>query len=156
MMDRNEHGEHVDAWLRAAPRPLALEEQLRRFERALSAVLARANQTLGEVTLLAILDRVLYVAAEQFPLIAELEVQATCVSCRRLLLRTRELSAQQAELAIRFVLVEFLTVLGNLTAEILSPALHRELASEVGHSRDGDSAGERTAHASKAPEETDS
>lgn len=28
----------------------------------------------------------------------------------------------------RFVLVEFLTVLGNLTADILTPELHEELA----------------------------
>jgi hypothetical protein len=30
--------------------------------------------------------------------------------------------------AIRFVLVELLTVLGNLTAEILTPALHAEIS----------------------------
>ena len=32
---------------------------------------------------------------------------------------------------IRFVLVEFLTVLGNLTAEILTPELHSELSNVV-------------------------
>ncbi len=30
--------------------------------------------------------------------------------------------------AIRFVLVEFLSVIGHLTAEILTPALHAQLA----------------------------
>jgi hypothetical protein len=30
--------------------------------------------------------------------------------------------------AIQFVLVELLTVVGNLTAEILTPALHSELS----------------------------
>jgi hypothetical protein len=156
MMDGNQHGERVDAWLRATPKALTLEQQLRRFELALGAVLVRANQTLGEVTLLAILDRVLYVAAEQFSLVAELEVEATRVSCRKLLLRTRELSAPEVHAAVRFVLVEFLTVLGNLTAEILSPALHAELASEVEDSSDGEHNRDRTSHASKDPEGAES
>ncbi len=34
----------------------------------------------------------------------------------------------QLRAAVRFVLVEFLSVLGVLTAEILTPALHAELA----------------------------
>jgi hypothetical protein len=156
MRDGNQHGERVDAWLRAAPRSRTLEQHLRRFELALSAVLSRANQTLGEVTLLAILDRVLYVAAEQFPLVAELEVEATRVSCRKLGLRACELSEPDVRAAIRFVLVEFLTVLGNLTAEILSPALHAELVGEVEDSSDGEHDGARTSHASKDPEGAES
>ena len=98
----------------------------------------------------------LYVAAEHFPLVAELEVEATRVSCRKLVLRTRELSAPDVHAAIRFVLVEFLTVLGNLTAEILSPALHAELVCEVEDASDGENDGARTSHASKDPEGAES
>jgi len=156
MMDGNQHGERVDAWLRAAPKQSTIEQSLARFEQALSAVLSRANQTLGEVTLLAILDRVLYVAAEQFPLVAELEVEATRVSCRKLLLQTRELSPELLNAALRFVLVEFLTVLGNLTAEILSPALHAELVCDDAADSDGERELARASHASKDPEGVDS
>ena len=57
---------------------------------------------------------------------------------------------------MRFVLVEFLTVLGNLTAEILSPALHAELAREAEDSSDGASDVNRASHASKDPEGAES
>ena len=45
-------------------------------------------------------------------------------------------SASPIVAAIRFVLVEFLTVLGNLTAQILTSALHAELSK--GHPLAGD------------------
>lgn len=130
MIDGNEHNQRVVAWLQGAPEELPVEPLLRRFERVFSAILQRAQQTLGEVTLLAIVDRVLYVAAEKFPLVSALEVEGSAVSCRKLLERTRELSGPELVAAIRFVLVEFLTVLGNLTADILTPALHAELSCE--------------------------
>lgn len=131
MIDGNEHSKRVDAWLQGAPGELALEQLLRRFERVFSAILGRAQQTLGEVTLIAIVDRVLYVATEKFPLVSALEVEGGAISCRKLLERTRELSRDEVVSAIRFVLAEFLVVLGNLTAEVLTPALHAELEHEV-------------------------
>jgi len=130
MMDGNEHRDRVDAWLRRAPDELSPEQHLRRFELTFGAILLRAHQTLGEVTLIAIADRVFSVASEQFPVVSDLEVEATCIR-RRQPLRPHHLQHDQVVLATRFVLVEFLTVLGNLTAEILTPALHGELAREI-------------------------
>jgi hypothetical protein len=97
------------------------------FEQAFSALWRRAHQTLGDVTLAAIVDRVLYTGAERFPVLGELKVEGT--GLRWAELRQKAHGVPRAELAdaIRFVLVEFLTVLGNLTADILTPALHAEL-----------------------------
>lgn len=128
MVDGYDHGARVDAWLeqvRAAPPGRGLAPA---FEAAFARVWERARQTLGDVTLYAIIDRVLYVAAERHPVCAGL---ALAVDGLRVdAFRERARTAPEAELAagIRFVLVEFLTVLGSLTAEILSPALHAELA----------------------------
>jgi hypothetical protein len=148
MSDGNEHDECVDAWLRRAPEDLTLEQQLRRFERAFGAVLARAHQTLGEVTLMAVLDRVLYVAAEKYPLLSELEAEATRVSCQKLLRVAHAVPPAQHVAAIRFVMVEFLSVLGKLTAEILTPALHGELTRDL--ETNGSSRLERSAEAGSA------
>lgn len=131
MMDGNEHDACVDAWLQRAASDLTLEQHLARFERAFAAVLVRAHQTLGEVTVMAVLDRVLYVAAERYPLLSKLEAGATRVSCRALLSVAPALPMAECVEATRFVLVEFLTVLGKLTAEILTPALHGELVRDV-------------------------
>jgi hypothetical protein len=119
----------VDAWLKGSGKDLSSEDRLRLFEAALSALWARTATTLGEVTLTAIAERVLYNASETFPFFSSLKVEPTGgIPLREL--RERIGSVHDSELVdgIRFVLVEFLTVLGSLTAEILTPELHSELS----------------------------
>jgi len=131
MTDGNEHSEQVDAWLRAAPKELSAEQFLRRFELVFNKIVARAQVTLGEVTLTAILDRVVYLAAEKFPLASAIKVEWTSVSCRELLEPGSARPLDQLVEAIRFILTAFLTLLGKLTAEVLTPALHAELMRDV-------------------------
>jgi hypothetical protein len=78
------------------------------------------------VTLTAIVDRVLYTASETHPFLSTLKIEAAGISFDGF----REQGAQHANLheAVRLVLVEFLTVIGHLTDEILTPALHAELS----------------------------
>jgi len=59
---------------------------------------------------------------------ASLKVDATGLRCDDLRQRAAGLEGKQLEEGVRFVLVEFLTVLGNLTADMLTPALHAELS----------------------------
>lgn len=127
MVDENDHSACVDAWMEGAAKGLPPERLLRLFEEGFGVLWRRAHQTLGEVTLTAIVDRVLSTATEQFPHLAPLKVEATGIRFEDL--REHAASLQQDQLAegIRFVLVEFLTILGNLTSDILTPALHSEL-----------------------------
>jgi hypothetical protein len=128
--NRGRHAACVDAWLKRSGKDLSPEVLLRLFEAALGALWARTATTLGEVTLTAIAERVLHNAAETFPLFSSLKVEPTGgIPFRDL--RERISSVHDSELVdgIRFVLVEFLTVLGSLTAEILTPELHSELSS---------------------------
>ncbi|WP_129575938.1 MULTISPECIES: hypothetical protein [Sorangium] len=98
------------------------------FERAFSALWRRAHVTLGEVTLGAIVDRVLYYASERYPVLSSLEVNSAGLYCVELQVLAGGLPRDELAEGLRFILVEFLTVLGNLTAEILTPALHAELS----------------------------
>ena len=111
-----------------AAKDLSPERLLQLFEQGFAALWQRAHQTLGDVTLTAIVERVLYTAAEQFPFLSSLEIEASGIRCQELRERAGTLHRDQLAVGIRFVLVEFLTVLGSLTAEILSPALHSELS----------------------------
>jgi hypothetical protein len=126
--DKNKHRARVDAWMTRATRSAAPERLVDAFERAFGALWRRADATLGEVTLGAILGRVLYTAAERYPLLSSLEMSGTGLNGDKLRARADSLNQDQLAQGIHFILVEFLTVLGNLTAEVLTPALHSELA----------------------------
>lgn len=120
-----EHEAVVTAWLHRAAcgSPFEIIEA---FEHAFNAVWRRAYLTLGEITLAAIVERVLQSASERYPPLLAIVVTESGLRCESL--RTTGLHEDQARTASQFVLLEFLTVLGNLTAEILTPALHDELS----------------------------
>jgi len=126
--DGRAHTNHVNTWMAQAANGLSSEQMLQLFERAVGALWNRAYLTLGEITLTAIMDRVLYSAAEKFPPFESLKVEPTGVDYRKL--RERHEVFNQGELAegIQFVITEFIEVIGSLTAEILTPALHAEIS----------------------------
>jgi len=98
------------------------------FEQGFSALWRRAHRTLGDVTLTAIVDRVLYTATERFPFLSSLQIESTGLRCQELQAAAQNPGLESLTEGLQFVLVEFLVVLGNLTAEILTPALHSELS----------------------------
>jgi hypothetical protein len=124
-MTETDHQTCVDGWLEEQARDLALPQLLALLDRALTAVWQRAQRTLGDVTLRAIMDRVLHTAADTHPVLSGLKLEAGGVRGGDLAGRVQ--SREELTEAMRFLLVEFLTVLGNLTADILTPALHSEL-----------------------------
>lgn len=123
------HTAFVESWLEGSARGLSHAGLISLFERALAALWRRTEVTLGEITLTAVADRVLCVASETYPSLAALKVEGTGVRFDEY--RQEAVSEDGAPLedVVRFVLVEFLTVLGNLTDEILTPALHAALSS---------------------------
>jgi len=112
---------------RLATADLSSRQLAQLFEQAVGAIWRRAYITLGEITLTAVAERVLYVAAEKFPLFESLEVGEKGVVCQGLLESANTDDEGQLNDGIRFVLIEFLLVIGNLTGGILTPALHSEL-----------------------------
>lgn len=127
--DEPGHAEFVDAWLQQSEAArLPREALVDLFERALHGLWMRTSTTLGEVTLTAISDRVLHNAAERLPAFASLRVEPSGrIHAREL--RDTVASVHHLKLldGMRALLIEFLTVLGNLTAELLTPELHAEL-----------------------------
>jgi hypothetical protein len=129
VLDDGQHALCVDAWLERSAIGLPPEALLQLFEAALDAVWIRTKTTLGEVTLTAIAERILHNASERFSLLRSLKIEpAGGIQCREIRKRIGSVEPSELREAIRFVLVELLTVLGNLTAEILTPALHAEVS----------------------------
>jgi hypothetical protein len=125
--EQSGHGLFVEGWLRGTANSPSPAQLITLFERAFDALWQRAQRTLGEVTLMAIGDRVLYVASEQYPFLAVLKVDETGVLFDDFRRQEDTRPSRRLAEAVCFVLAEFLTVLGNLTDEILTPALHAEL-----------------------------
>ena len=128
MSDSQDHSKHVATWMKEAAKDLSSEQLLQLFEQAMGALWNRARLILGDVTLSAIMDRVLYNAAERFSLFESLEVGKNGLDFQELGERQNAFDEGDLEEGIRFVIVEFLAVIGNLTGEILTPALHSELS----------------------------
>jgi hypothetical protein len=122
------HSLAVRAWLDRAGADRSAAALGAAFELGFAAVWDRAHRTLGDVTLCAIGSRVLWVAAARFPELAGLEVVPSGLVADGLAERLAGLAEQRRVEALLSVLVEFLTLLGRLTGEILTPALHEELA----------------------------
>ncbi len=123
----NGHHERVGEWMARATSLLAPPQLIEAFEAAFAALWRRANDTLGDVTVAAIVGRILYTATEQHAILAALSQAANGVRWERV---GGHVDIRREEIAepIQFVLEEFLRALGTLTGEILTPALHAELS----------------------------
>jgi len=92
--------------------------------------------SLGEITLMAILERVLYQGTEQFPHLAALKVETSGVHFAELRQAVPALDGALLDESLAFLVVELLRVLGTLTGEILTPGLHTELRKVQARSAD--------------------
>jgi hypothetical protein len=132
MTEDDEHDAAVRAWV-ATLGELPPDLLLTAFTRAFDAVRRRAQTTLGDVTLLAVGERVLYDAHDRFPAFSSVRLDAAGIDCADVVARGREaLRVEEIRGFVGFMLAELLRVLGALTADVLTPALHRELLATRG------------------------
>ncbi|MEQ1507134.1 MAG: hypothetical protein ABMB14_33205 [Myxococcota bacterium] len=90
----------------------------------------RSHRTLGEVTLTAIGDRVLRIGAERHPVTASLALGPAGIGDHQLRVDAATASSDHRAAVIaglRFVLVEFVAVLGTLTGGILTDPIEQAL-----------------------------
>ncbi|HEY0475997.1 MAG TPA: hypothetical protein VGD37_00650 [Kofleriaceae bacterium] len=129
-MDRSQdeplHSAVVDAWIQRTIENGSSFEVVDLFGAALEALWTRAVMALGSVTLTAIVERVLGTAAGRYPFLSVINPRPNGDARWRQQLAERLTSVPRLALVegLRFALIELLTVIGRLTAEILSPELH--------------------------------
>jgi hypothetical protein len=126
MSDLDTTAQCVDAWLERVGSKVPAKSLLPLFDQAMSALWRRAHPVLGEITLGAIADRVLWNAAEQYRFLSPLKLE-NGISSAGLDEQALTLAGPKLREGLRFALVEFLTVIGVLTGEILTPPLRAEL-----------------------------
>ena len=120
----------VDTWISQAIDGAQPSVQLDMFRAAVEALWDRAALTLGSVTLVAIAERVVSTAVRRHEFLAVVSPRPNVDSRWKAQVRDRLATVPAPELlaGLRFALIELLTVIGRLTAEILSPELHAALA----------------------------
>ena len=127
------HAAAVDTWLARALTNGSAVEVVTLFRHALEALWLRAVTTLGTVTLTAIAERVLYTATAKYRFLSAINPRPNGDVRWKQQLVERLCNVPREELldGLRFTLIDLLTVLGRLTAEILTHDLHATLL-EVG------------------------
>src|SRR5262245_50519534 len=119
-----DHEACVDLWFTQSGLEHSPDEFLAHLERALDVLWRRCQLRLGEVTLMAIADRALHEGRVKHTCLAVVSVGAGGIVLEGLKARARDCSIVELNAACRVLLVEFLRIVGRLTAEVLTPALH--------------------------------
>ena len=124
IFQRDAHIKLIKDWENSNANGLNSDQQLRLLEKAIRAIELRAGTTLSVVTLTLILDRVLHESQDKFPLLSQAFIESNRLSFEKM--HNHQKSEHLLE-PIRYVLIELLTVLGRITADILTTPLHKEL-----------------------------
>lgn len=127
MRQSNKHFRQIEQWALKRLTNLSREELILAFDRVFLRVWAKAVLILGKVTLQAVLDRVAHVSSEKYPWLAPNLIYHESMSLAELLQEKSSISDAELKLGLSFFLGEFLTVIGSLTAEIITPQLHAAL-----------------------------
>lgn len=129
------HVKMVDTWEKKNTSGLAFEIKTQLFIKAIQAVEQRTLMTLSNVTLSAILDRVLNQSTDRFPILTEVRIGIDGLNFEELLNKSKHTKPEELLEALRFVLIELISVLGSITADILTTALQKELTKVTSNSQ---------------------
>ncbi len=121
------HAQVVADWEAKNARNLSSVQRVQLFEKAIKAIESRTCETLSRVTMSAILDRVLHLSLEKFPVLSEASVESLTLNFEKIHLKKNFRADEMIE-AQRFLLIELLSVLSRITANILAEPLHKELS----------------------------
>jgi hypothetical protein len=134
------HSAAVDAWIKQVIDDAEPAELVELFRVAIETLWSRAVITLGSVTLIAIAERVLATATRRYGFLSAINPRPNGDTRWKQQLRDRLAQVPRPELieGLRFAFIELLTVIGRLTAEILSPELHAALLEVTATSLDAE------------------
>ena len=122
----NIYAQLVQDWEDKNAVDLPLTQRAILLEKAVHVVEQRALMTLSKVTLEVIFDRVLHQSNEKFPILSNVKLKNKQLSFHELH-NDKGHKPEEIVEALRYFLIELITVLGRITADILTTPLHKEL-----------------------------
>lgn len=127
MIDSDVHEKLIATWERNNATGLASDKHALLLEKAIDAIEKRALVTLSSITLMVILDRVLHQSKEKYPVLSMVTIESRNLDFKEFNRSIKEHGSEELLLALRYLLVEILRILGRITADILTVPLHKEL-----------------------------
>src|SRR5438552_3434923 len=127
-MEKTDHAKRVNSWMEEVAKDAPVASLLLLFEAAWSALWRRAENAVGEVALGSIAELVRSKSVERYQFLSPLSLEADGISCKALLESAGSLEKGEVQEGLRFMLVELLTIIGDLTDQVLTPGLYEELS----------------------------
>lgn len=121
------HMQKVDLWENKQAHGLSVEKRIQLFEKAIQVVEQRSRLTLSSVTVMVVINRALFECKEKFPLLSEIKVESKGLNLEGFRRQSDSKKPEQRSDALRYFLIEILTVFGNITADVLTAPLYKAL-----------------------------
>lgn len=121
------HTQQVEEWASQDADKLSAKMQVQLYAMAVEAIEIRSRNTLSSVTVLAVVDRVIHESKEKIPILFPVTIDSNGMNLSGLLETCEACKKADLSKALRFLLTELLTILGDITADILTDPLHQEL-----------------------------
>jgi len=125
MISLESHENRVEAWLKDAAKGLSSKQITDLVEAAIKALWDRIEFSINAVAIQAILDRALFIASERIPELRHLKVTEDGLDFTAI--RAATLTEETLLAAYKCLVAEFISILGNLTANVFTEALYQEL-----------------------------
>ncbi|RPJ75536.1 MAG: sensor histidine kinase, partial [Alphaproteobacteria bacterium] len=125
-MSQYSHHEHINSWLEQVSKDLPSERLASLFGETLTNISKHSLVALNKITLMAIVKRVLYQSSEKHPVLSRLNVESTGISTDQFIDQFGQIDSSELSEAFHYFMDELLTVLGDLTADILPTSFENE------------------------------
>jgi hypothetical protein len=129
-MTSNQNSTHkaiVSLWEEKNIKNLRTDQAIQVFGNAIQMIERRCLITLSTVTVYVVLDRIIHQGIEKFPLLIEITIEDGSLNLTKIYQKKNHYELKEINNAFRYLLIELLTVIGNITSEVLSAPLHKEL-----------------------------
>ena len=127
-MPETDHAKYVNTWMARATKGRPAASVLEQFEGAWGRLWRRSESAVGEIVLVSIAEMIRSNGADRYPFLSPLKLGTADVSCNMLLQAKPALEKSELQEGLGFLLSEFVTVVGDLTDQIISPGLYQELS----------------------------
>ncbi len=120
----NIHSAKVDEWEKTASKNIPPADHPQLYAKALHAIVRRSLNTLSSITVMVVMERVIRSTTVRYPILSKVRLNEEIIDFSNVLTDAPSATVKEA---LRAMLVELLTIFGNITADILTASLHDEL-----------------------------